>query len=253
LQLTGATILIVDDEVRLLPFFKKWFEQEGCHVLTASSGLQALELVKTQAIDVLVSDFRMPAMDGLALVKRVNGLGGHRPRIIFLSGFAEIDERECCDLGVQTTLWKPIRRATLVDAVAACLADRDSVWRERPSVVPVQRLDVVYESLSVAQVQGLIAFGRGGICVRSGFAAHVGKPIGLDLAFIGEQRALAGQGIVRWTAPADGQIGIEINYVEERNRAWVVGLAEGCSGACFIPRSSAGTAFTSISQDVLPA
>jgi CheY-like chemotaxis protein len=238
MQLKDATILVVDDEIGLLSIFKKWFEREGCRVLTAENGVEALELLKSTAVDTIISDVRMPKMDGVELAKCVKKTHKYDPKIIFISGFAEIDERECYDLGIELNLPKPVLRTTLVSAVRTCLTDRDELWRHPPSAVPQRTFKAVFESLLAAQDQGLIAFGHGGICVRSPLAVTSGEAIGLNLQFSTDYRALTGQGIVRWAVRHEEQIGIEITYVDDSNRAWIVGLAERDGVASFIPRSS---------------
>lgn len=59
------TILIVDDEVDITETFSGLFELHGFEVLTASNGLQALEVAKKRTPDIIVSDCMMPVMDGL--------------------------------------------------------------------------------------------------------------------------------------------------------------------------------------------
>jgi CheY-like chemotaxis protein len=240
MQLKDASILIVDDEVRLLTIFQKWFEREGCNVFTAENGEQALELQKTLRVALIISDVRMPRMGGVELVKSLKKIVGYLPKILFLSGFTDIDERDCCDLGIEMTLHKPIRRVTLVSAASVCLTDHDALWREPSSSVPERNLEAVFKDLPGARDQGLIAFGHGGICVRSALAARSGETIGLNLEFTADHHALAGQGIVRWAVQHEEQIGIEITYIDDKNRAWILGLTKQGETASFIPRSSKG-------------
>jgi CheY-like chemotaxis protein len=238
MQLKDATILIADDEVDLLDIFGKWFEREGSRVLTAENGEQVLALLRSNSVDMIISDVRMPKMDGIELAKRLKNTLGYLPKIIFISGFADIDERDCYDLGIEMKLPKPIRRQTLVSSAQRCLMDRDKLWLEPPTGVFQGTLQSVFESFEVARDQGLIAIGHGGICIRSTFDAHVGEPIGLHLAFTDDHHALAGQGIVRWTIHHEEQMGIEIIYIDDANRAWVADLAARNGTFSFIPRSS---------------
>jgi len=242
MNLKDATVLIVDDEVGLLRIFKKWFEREGCHVLTTENGYDALENLKRSPIDVIISDVRMPKMDGIELAGRVKQMRRCFPRIIFLSGFAGIDERECCDLGIEFKLEKPIRHQNLVSTARTCLTGRDELWREPSGAAADTIFDRVFENLRGAQAQGLIAFGYGGICVHSGLAVHAGDRIALNLQFTADRHAIAGEGVVRWTARDEQQIGIKITYIDEPNRAWLVDLAERNETVSFIPRRSDLTA-----------
>jgi CheY-like chemotaxis protein len=230
-----ATLLIVDDEDALVEIFARWFEREGCRLLTAGNGAEALERATANPVDLVVSDVRMPVLDGVGLARRLKAGGAHRPEIILITGFADLSERECFDLGVAALLNKPIDRLDLVGAARRCLADRAALWREPPTAAPADALEAAFPSAAAARQQGLIAVGRGGVCVRSDRTLPVGQPVGLRLAFAAERQGVIGQGIVRWTA--DAQIGVEITYVDDANRAWVAQLAASTESAAFIPRS----------------
>jgi CheY-like chemotaxis protein len=248
MRLKDSTILLVDDEIGLLRIFKRWFEREGSLVLTAENGVEALHIVKENAIDMIVSDVRMPQMDGIELAKRVKAMGKYFPKIIFISGFADIDERECCDVGIEFKLSKPIRRESLMATVNECLTEREKLWREPPEAIPEKTLNAVFENVLDAQAQGLIAFGNGGICVHSALSVRTGETIGLNMGFTADRRALKGQGVVRWTAPDEQQIGIEVTYIDDANRAWLANLPGKNETVSFIPRSSDTAGVRNISR-----
>lgn len=238
MELKDASILIVDDEPALLEIFKAWFDREGCRTFVAENGAAALALIKTNRFDMVLSDIRMPVMDGIELARNAKDIGSYLPKIIFLSGFSELDVREAYDLGMEAKLTKPLRRIQLLTVVRGCLMDRKQLWRNRVSGGVVQTLNIHFASLSSAMSDGMITIGRGGICVRSAFNAKVDEAIGLRLEFKNSHRPLNGEGIVRWAAPSEGQIGIEITYVDDDNRAWVAHAIERSKGASFIPRNS---------------
>jgi CheY-like chemotaxis protein len=235
MKLKDAIVLIADDELGLLRIFRMWFEREGCRVLTAENGREALQLATDHHVDVLISDIRMPVLDGIELAKRLNATGTYLPKIIFVSGFTDLSEREACALGAQAMLAKPIRRAELVSAVDRSLMDLEERWRQASHPAPETVLDVAFESLVAAGRDHLIAFGHGGFCVRSRFNALFGETIGLNVAFDADQHTLAGQGVVRWAAPDEGLIGIEISCVDDANRAWVSDLARHAKSVAFVP------------------
>jgi len=242
MHLNDATLLIVDDEAGLLKIFAKWFEREGCRVLTAENGVRALDVMAANHVDLIVSDIRMPLLDGIGLAKRLQQRDTYVPKIIFISGFADIGERDAFDLGVEALLAKPIVRPDLISAARRSLLEREELWRDRPGIAPGTWLRKAFPSLSDAKEQELIAFGRGGLCARCDIAAKVEDAIGLDLEFTADKLGLIGQGIVRWIDRADAQIGIEITYVEDAHRAWVAELAKRNELAAFIPRSSSSLA-----------
>ncbi|MCX7364624.1 MAG: response regulator [Alphaproteobacteria bacterium] len=240
MQLSDATILLVDDEPYLLEIFRMWFERHARRVVTAENGKLALEQAAEHRPDLIVSDVRMPVMDGIEMVRRLKAAGTSSAGIVFVSGYTDLSQRDCFDLGVEAMLPKPLRRASLMATVQRCLLDGEERWRERPAEECQGTLSARFESLPAAQREGLIAFGSGGFCIRSGFAAAPGQAIGLDIAFDDGGQALKGQGIVRWLQPGEQQVGVEISYVDDENRGWVAALAARNESRSFIPRSSLG-------------
>lgn len=240
MQLNEATVLLVDDEPALLRIFRRWFTLEGCQVFTAENGLEALEIARAHHIDVLVTDIRMPKMDGIELARRLVQVGGYVPKLIFVSGFGDIDERDCFDIGIEARLDKPVEYEDLMAAVRRSLADRDTLWREPSTMVADLALVACFESLAAAQRDGTLSFGHGGFCIRSPLRVAVGQRLELNIAFAADHRRLAGQGVVRWVAADEGQIGIEFRHLDDEARAWVIGLAQSNGTKAFIPKQSAG-------------
>ncbi len=122
-------ILIVDDEPDLREIFLAWFHLAGfTDVHTAANGVDALALLQAQSIDVLVSDVRMPFMDGPTLVRRLAELVIQVPVIMFVSGFGDVDIREMYGLGVQAFIPKPLEPEHLIGRVEAAISDCDELW-----------------------------------------------------------------------------------------------------------------------------
>jgi CheY-like chemotaxis protein len=81
-------ILLVDDNCHGLVARRAVLEEAGYRILTARSGEEALELYSTQKIDVVVTDYRMPGMNGVELIQKIRKSDAG-VRIILLSGFVE--------------------------------------------------------------------------------------------------------------------------------------------------------------------
>jgi CheY-like chemotaxis protein len=237
MQLKNATILLVDDEVDLLEILAEWFRREGCRVLTAENGRDALDLFQQSPVDAVVSDIRMPVMDGIALLRQLKAAHFTKPSVIFISGFSDIEPRDAYDLGVEAMISKPVERNHLISVVSRILTAREDLWR----LPPADKTDAVllanFESLAAALTRGLIAFGRGGFCIYSTLQLLEG-PVDLLLDFHDDHRRVTGRGIVCWTDFADGQIGVEITHIEDANRPWILSLTEPNKSASFIPRTS---------------
>lgn len=85
-----ATLLFVDDEANILSSLKRLFRPFGYRIFTAESGAQGLEIMEREAIDLVVSDMRMPEMNGAQLLEKIRGRWPDAIRIL-LTGYAEID------------------------------------------------------------------------------------------------------------------------------------------------------------------
>ena len=84
------TVLIVDDEINILKSMRRMFKQAGYEVFTAESGLEGLALLADESIQVILSDFRMPVMNGGEFLAQVKI---NRPDVVslILSGYADFD------------------------------------------------------------------------------------------------------------------------------------------------------------------
>jgi len=102
------TILLVDDEERLLSTTKKLFDKIGIEALTANSGREALEVLQSREVDVIFLDIKMPGMDGIETLQRIKK---RHPltEVIILTGHATMETAvEGLKLGAQDYLIKPV-------------------------------------------------------------------------------------------------------------------------------------------------
>ncbi|HSN33833.1 MAG TPA: response regulator, partial [Ideonella sp.] len=119
-----ARVLVVDDEPELADVMREMLESAGFDVATAESGEVALELLDAARFDAIVSDLRMPGMDGPALARAV---GERRPalaaRMVFVTGDTlSSTARDFLERGARPCIDKPFARADLVGAVRAVLS-----------------------------------------------------------------------------------------------------------------------------------
>jgi response regulator RpfG family c-di-GMP phosphodiesterase len=89
LAATQPTLLLVDDEPSILSALRRLFRPQGYRVLTADGGAAALELVKDDRVDLVISDMRMPNMDGAQFLEKIRQLQPQAVRIL-LTGYADI-------------------------------------------------------------------------------------------------------------------------------------------------------------------
>lgn len=122
----NATILLIDDEEPLLEVLGTALSDAGYFCLRSSSASAALRLLdRTPEIDVIVSDIRMPGMDGIEMLKTVRERYSERSwlQVIFVTGHATLDNSiEALRLNAVDFLYKPVRRIQLLDAVEKAVA-----------------------------------------------------------------------------------------------------------------------------------
>ena len=84
-----ARILLADDEAGTRDFVKRSLEQDGHVIATASEGAEALAAIMAdpKAFDLLITDYQMPAMDGLSLAEKASKVSPGLP-ILLMSGFS---------------------------------------------------------------------------------------------------------------------------------------------------------------------
>ena len=83
-------ILIIDDEVDILETLGRALSLEGFHVREASSGMEGMEIFKSEPFDLVITDIRMPGMDGMEVLKQVKELD-ESVEVILISGFATLE------------------------------------------------------------------------------------------------------------------------------------------------------------------
>ncbi|MBF0539814.1 MAG: response regulator [Nitrospirae bacterium] len=87
--MTNAKLLVVDDDRVLLDSIVMILQEEGCEVSAVSSGREALELLRHDSYDVVITDIKMPGISGIELIQEIKSLGIETP-IILMTAFVEV-------------------------------------------------------------------------------------------------------------------------------------------------------------------
>lgn len=115
------TVLIVDDDPKLLKMLQRTLVYENLDVLTATNGLEALPIVQDACPDLIIADWMMPKMDGISFIQRLRD-EGDRTLILMLTARDAIENRvEGLEVGADDYLVKPFAPAELVARVHAML------------------------------------------------------------------------------------------------------------------------------------
>ncbi len=116
-------ILVVDDEDHLLVMYDRQLRRLGYEVTCSSNPEEVLELFRTDPLkfDLVITDFTMPRMTGIELAKELGSIRPGLP-IILCSGVSQVvSDTESKRAGIQTVIYKPIRRPEIAQAIRKAL------------------------------------------------------------------------------------------------------------------------------------
>lgn len=225
---TETTILVVDDEPVLREVLTACFlDTPSTVVLTAVDGVDALDVLSTRDVDLVITDNRMPRMDGVALVRALASRPVS-PRVVLLTADGLIDERELFALGVEALVKKPLKDKDFAGLVNRAGREPQTTWETPPS--RAARQDISPTGRATAEK---VSLGRGGFCVR--YAGTIGPgDVNFDCR-LADETSLKGTGTVRWRNGAERLIGVEFTYLDPCCREHVIDEIERAKPRSFIP------------------
>ncbi len=115
-DLTGATILLVDDNEQNLELLQAYVEELPCRVITAADGLQALDAVAASRPNLILLDVMMPRMSGFQVCARLKKDPATRDiPVVMVTALNEVgDVERAVDSGADDFLTKPVNRVELL-------------------------------------------------------------------------------------------------------------------------------------------
>lgn len=157
-----ASVLVVDDDPVTRSILSRTLEEKGHQVTTAEDGPQALELVRSEAVDVILLDVLMPKMDGYQMLERLKSdpKKRHIP-VIMVTGLDDIGSAvRCIELGADDYLSKPIDPVLLGARINAGLTKKRLFDLEMRHLEEVDRLNRRLEARVEEQMAELVRTGE---------------------------------------------------------------------------------------------
>ncbi len=133
LRMEKHTILVVDDEPLVLDFLLEYLKQDNFTTISASNGEGALAALKRTTVDVVLVDLKMPGIDGLQTIEKINQID---PSIvtILMTGFPTLDSSvRAIRLGASDYILKPFKLDEVDLALKKAIKERE-VRREMHSL-----------------------------------------------------------------------------------------------------------------------
>lgn len=172
-----ANLLIVDDELGMRQFLTHLFKREGHTVRAAENGREAMDLLRAEPADLIVSDVRMPDMNGIELLQSARDLLPN-VEVVLMTAFANVDTaRRAFLLGAYDFVQKPFDNDLLTETVARALQklslvkEKEALLEENKVLIQGQRsrgklnniigrspkMQALYQMIeTVAQVQATV-------------------------------------------------------------------------------------------------
>jgi len=228
-------VLVVDDETDLRDSIAFDFKRKGYETLCASGGHEALEIIKKQKVDLIITDVNMPEGNGVELLRKAKEIDPEIPVVIFITGFADLTSAEAYDFGAVAVMSKPFDRKKLHETAKRGLLARAQAWAgEEPPPV---------ENRREIQISAPVEFGQGGAFVpMDQELPAVGDIIRFKVELSQESGTtpVSGTGVVLWARARaeDGRsagFGIEFLTVDQAAREQIISAVKAKRVKAFIP------------------
>jgi DNA-binding response OmpR family regulator len=130
------TILVVDDEKRIVRFIRLNLEQDGFNVISAFNGSEALEQVRRNLPNLVLLDVMMPDIDGFEVLRKIR-LASSVPVIMLTAKGEEDDRIKGLELGADDYITKPFSPRELVSRVKAVLRRTETFSGDSTNVIEI--------------------------------------------------------------------------------------------------------------------
>jgi DNA-binding NtrC family response regulator len=123
------SILLVDDDQEFRKAMKKMFEKSGYEVTVAADGREALEILTKGTFDLIISDLRMPNLNGMELMEAIKKEKLDVP-VIFITAYGEVESyMDLMNLGAFEYINKPVKGQEILNVARRALEARGSSRR----------------------------------------------------------------------------------------------------------------------------
>lgn len=120
-DLDVASVLIVDDAAFSRRMLRKYLEAEGCQVLEATNGQQALDMIQQHQPDCILTDLLMPDIDGFQLLQTLRDQGCTVPIAILTADVQDTSRQRGVELGAARFINKPVKENEVRETVRQLL------------------------------------------------------------------------------------------------------------------------------------
>ncbi|MBD3949040.1 response regulator transcription factor [Tuanshanicoccus lijuaniae] len=151
----STRILLVDDDREIVGFLKIYLESEDFEVIAAYNGQQALKILETEAVDLVLLDIMMPQMNGLDVLKRMRDAGKSVPVILVSAKSTDHDKIQGLVTGADDYITKPFNTLEVMARIKSLLRRQNQYMvPNKVNQIEIGPLEIRKESHEVFTLSG---------------------------------------------------------------------------------------------------
>ena len=124
-KLNEMRIMLIDDDEWIRDSLGLFFEAEGCRFVALETAEEGIEALKQQPYDIIITDYRLPAMDGLEFFRRIRNSHPSALRILVTAYRTRAVAAEAMRLGVHGLIDKPLDGNTIMESLVKWMEQRE--------------------------------------------------------------------------------------------------------------------------------
>ncbi len=128
-ELRQMKILLIDDDEWIRDSLRLFFEAEGCHLTTLETAEEAVDALRKQGFDIIITDYKLPGMDGLDFLELIQEPGVRAIKILITAYKSKEVIEQAVGYGVQAFIEKPFTSDIIEGTLASLIAEYN--FRER--------------------------------------------------------------------------------------------------------------------------
>jgi len=122
IKLRQMKILLIDDDEWIRDSLSLYFEGEGCHLLALETAEEGIEALKGQNYDIMMVDYRLPGMDGLEFLKRIQGPCPHTKKVLITAYKSKEVVSKAIKIGIDGFIEKPFTTRNMEESLSRLIA-----------------------------------------------------------------------------------------------------------------------------------
>jgi DNA-binding NtrC family response regulator len=121
-KLKTMKILLVDDDEWIRDSLRIFFEAEGCHIVALETAEEAMEELNSRDYDIIITDYRLPGMDGVEFFKQIKNSHPDSIKILITAYKSDVVVSEAKNAGVLHLIAKPFTSETIEASLSNLIA-----------------------------------------------------------------------------------------------------------------------------------